>query len=839
MNPIRIPPGPLSAETARKIERLLNYFDAMDTKGSGPKSIPFICGPDNNTNAVLNPDMRVVITGVGGAGFTNFYSWVQTIGPPNSPQYSNLISWNQYTPAGAFGTVTPSIVNPAIEANGAPVVIGSVVKLRRSYYDPTYDWVFEFDASSGNDVAASWGAITYTTVAGSVGSGVHTVTPANMAGIVNGANYYYDTATNQETITITATTPTTFTAAFANSHGGGVSMAGAPTPISGDNYWPGNLYEQDSDTLMVQGNFVWIIEPNNIPPAPNVFYKVQACIDAQVSSFSVYGIVDTIPAFPVKVTAVTTGSAPFASWMVYTWKEQKESTVDGTFTDLPAGRCGFPATNPLVEVNNDTLVVFPFIAWAKFHGIVGGQFVYDFDNGEGLVIEKSGSAFPQEPILNFIPGSNVTIGATDDPGNHRTNITISASSSSSSTTVDHNGSLVGTEPILNFIDGVYVTWTIADNPGATRIDITPVFLGIIGEHNTASPVGPEPIINFIDTALITETVVKNVGNGSIDVTITSKGLSAEHNGGATIGPEPIFNFIDSTLITWTVTNNAGATRVDITPTSLGVYGEHNTASQVGPQTTLNFIDKFPITWTVANNAGNASIDITPTTSNFLKVTVYDANGTYTWTPQTNTATIVVEVLGAGGGGGGADDATVLGQPVSGIGGGGGSGAYSRSVMANPGATTVTVGAGGGGGTGFTNGSDGTGSAFANGSSPTAGGGKGGISDQISIGFIRGGNAGTAGAGDVSGGGQDGLPGIVLTPGLNPRPAPASAEGGAGGNTLYGGGGHGGGNNYATNDGASGHGPGAGGGGAISPFGSSSQNGGNGVDGLVVVWEFSF
>jgi hypothetical protein len=60
------------------------------------------------------------------------------------------------------------------------------------------------------------------TVAASIASGSRTVTPSSMSGIVMGALLYVADANgaNAETVTVTGTTLTTFTATFANAHAG-------------------------------------------------------------------------------------------------------------------------------------------------------------------------------------------------------------------------------------------------------------------------------------------------------------------------------------------------------------------------------------------------------------------------------------------------------------------------------------------------------------------------------------------------------------------------------------------------------------------------------------------
>ena len=71
-----------------------------------------------------------------------------------------------------------------------------------------------------------------TTSASGISSGSQTVTPASMAGITSGLSLLIDAYTaNQEFVTVTGTTGSTFTATFANSHSGGFAIyAGIWTP---------------------------------------------------------------------------------------------------------------------------------------------------------------------------------------------------------------------------------------------------------------------------------------------------------------------------------------------------------------------------------------------------------------------------------------------------------------------------------------------------------------------------------------------------------------------------------------------------------------------------------
>jgi hypothetical protein len=228
-------------------------------------------------------------------------------------------------------------------------------------------------------------------------------------------------------------------------------------------------------------------------------------------------------------------------------------------------------------------------------------------------------------------------------------------------------------------------------------------------------------------------------------------------------------------------------------------------------------DPTTASW-IAITAPEAS---TGSTGGLVKTTIYTSGGSpYTWTPQADTAIIVVEVLGDGGGGG-------WSTPGSGtcIGGGGGAGGYARSTI--PAATygaskTVTVGSGGAGGTSGA-GIAGTGSSF--GSLVTANGGGGGQSGYGASTFSQGGVGGTA-SGDLATPGANGGYGISV--------ATINGMGGAGANSIYGAGGLPG----LLSAGGSATGYGAGGGGSDTAGGFVPAVGGAGSGGLVIVNEYT-
>lgn len=207
----------------------------------------------------------------------------------------------------------------------------------------------------------------------------------------------------------------------------------------------------------------------------------------------------------------------------------------------------------------------------------------------------------------------------------------------------------------------------------------------------------------------------------------------------------------------------------------------------------------------------------------IGVQTFSASGTYT--PTSGTKSIVVEVLGGGGGGGGSA-LTTAGQASAGS--GGSSGSYGKGKISSGfSGVSIVVGQGGVGATGFVNGSNGGSSSF--GVAITAAGGIGG----------RGGDAGAPPGMNTAA-----VPGAIATGG-----SILNTQGNAGGNGFSTGttaviGGYGaasvfGGASPGSNgNGIVGGAPGAGGSGGARPQSNAAATGGNGANGIVIVWEYA-
>ena len=199
-----------------------------------------------------------------------------------------------------------------------------------------------------------------------------------------------------------------------------------------------------------------------------------------------------------------------------------------------------------------------------------------------------------------------------------------------------------------------------------------------------------------------------------------------------------------------------------------------------------------------------------------------------WTKVSGLRALLAFVLAAGGGGGGCSAASGSAAAAGGGGPGGVSWKFILAAALNA-TETVTVGLGGPGGpAGANNGTNGEASSF--GSHLTASGGVAGIGDAAGTTVPRiggsGNDGGTGSNGDINWRCDFGQFGIVFNT--------SSSIGGSGGNSPYGAGGRGRLNNLTPQNGL---GYGSGGAGAATANSTTPLAGGNGANGLVILYEF--
>ena len=252
-------------------------------------------------------------------------------------------------------------------------------------------------------------------------------------------------------------------------------------------------------------------------------------------------------------------------------------------------------------------------------------------------------------------------------------------------------------------------------------------------------------------------------------------------------------------------------------------------------------EKFQLADTVSKASGgtfNGGVTFTSEATfnggigNLIRVQTFTSSGTYTKSSGATKA--LVYVVGGGGGGGGVNG---QGAGFTGVGGGGGAGGMAiKLITSGLGATeSVTVGSGGGGGAGSSgaSGSQAGSSSFGSHCSATGGNGGGGQTalSPSNTAIRIGGNGGVGSDGDINTKGQPGQPGIAGGTGTT------ESIGGAGGMSIFGGGARGIQGDANGEDCVDLTQAGSGGGGACNTNTSGNYAGGDGANGIVVVYEY--
>lgn len=293
---------------------------------------------------------------------------------------------------------------------------------------------------------------------------------------------------------------------------------------------------------------------------------------------------------------------------------------------------------------------------------------------------------------------------------------------------------------------------------------------------------------------------------------------------------------DANTVRPIVAGGTGADTAAGARTALDVVGVSDTQTLTNKTLTSPTVNSA----TIDDPTITGAVDISGVTSGLAGMltnfAVFDTSGTYT--PSTGVKYALVRIIGGGGGGGGADSD----DPAQvGVGAGGGAGGFIEGfldVSAGGYSATITTGAAGTGGLGGagTAGTAGGDTTYDDGTVTWVGEGGGGgttTSDSTSTVIKKGALGGShSGTGTIhKAAGECGGTGIAI---LN-----AGAVGGKGGSTIYGGGGRPGETNASgtSEDGANGRGYGAGGGGAAARGSTTNAQGGDGVSGAVIIYEF--
>jgi len=273
----------------------------------------------------------------------------------------------------------------------------------------------------------------------------------------------------------------------------------------------------------------------------------------------------------------------------------------------------------------------------------------------------------------------------------------------------------------------------------------------------------------------------------------------------------------------------------VTNTSTKTTGTNLTVFDTGTNTIKDSLYTIPYLISYIQGwAASQGLWANPTASRFLmgNHSTLWAGTASTYTFNTSTHLVIIQMVGGGAGGGGV---TGLASNAA-MGAGGGAGGYcEKTIQVTPGSTmTYTVGPNGTPGlhTGAAGGNGGATSATIGGTTYTAQGGTGGAGMAYGTSVIinPGGNGGAVSTNcDINGAGEPGdfAYRISGTAGISGQGAPSLWGGGGNRRTHTGGAGVG----------ADAIGPGGGGAGALS-LAATAYKGGKGGYGIIIVWEFA-
>lgn len=318
--------------------------------------------------------------------------------------------------------------------------------------------------------------------------------------------------------------------------------------------------------------------------------------------------------------------------------------------------------------------------------------------------------------------------------------------------------------------------------------------------------GPNPILST-SSYTITGDLPTNIVNTTTTTIVPAPAASTARN----VRELSIFNNGATTNII-NIEEFDGTDQANIWKGSLGV-GEFVVYDEVG-------------VWTVYDSAGQPKISTG--SGRFIGQTVLTSGTTFT--TNSATKTIIVELVGGGGGGGGANTAATSAA----VGSGGSGGGYAKRAFAVQPNTTYTYAIGAAGAAGAAAGGNGTAGGnttfTVSGTTVTANGGPFGTGSAAAATplTIAGGAAPAISTnGDINGSGQPG--------GASERQNATIAFSGKGGGSIFGGGGV---SRIAQSAGATGTGFGAAGSGGCCINGGAAAAGAAGVAGVIIVQEYT-
>lgn len=472
---------------------------------------------------------------------------------------------------------------------------------------------------------------------------------------------------------------------------------------------------------------------------------------------------------------------------------------------------------------------------------------------DSIILGKGSSTDSKEIEFNTDDSPNNVKMSVDDSRNATLNtnqMTIGDGTASDTTIVNDRG---GSNPFLKYDQGTG-KWQVSNDGGAagdivvgavanlpslienagleTSIGSSALTISLkIADGSTDPSGGSEVKVAFRDPTIANGGYNLRSITGALS-TVISSGSTAGHSNNAkeflyvyfldnsgTVELAWSSSFFDDGSIVST-TAEGGAGGADDPSTIFSTTARSNVP--------IRFFKKLESTQTVAGTWDAAITEVSErSTPRYTLGSKQIFTSSDTWTRPQGVLAIVVELVSGGGAGGGAV-VTAGGQASYGVGGGGGG--FSRKfITINLGATeTVTIGAGG---TGVSGAAGNGGGSTSFGSHLSSTGGSGG-----SINTSTAGTRATSGVdGGIGSGGDINISGGSSNAGF--QIAGSISFGSGGGNSFFSGGTSGLASISTGVDGNNALGFGGGGAGSVNTASQSARAGGDGSDGIIIVWEF--
>lgn len=133
---------------------------------------------------------------------------------------------------------------------------------------------------------------------------------------------------------------------------------------------------------------------------------------------------------------------------------------------------------------------------------------------EGVKVAKNGTLVGDEPEINFIEGTNITITAVDDPTNNKVDVTISATGGGGGGVTTFSGGTTGLTPNTPTSGAVVLAGTLGVANGGTGLTSTPTNGQLLIGNGT----------NYTLNTITAGTGI-SVTNGAGSITINNTGVT--------------------------------------------------------------------------------------------------------------------------------------------------------------------------------------------------------------------------------------------------------------------------------------------------------------------------